>query len=81
MSLFTLPDLPNFGGKRRAHTILYLLVFFNVIEWIGRQDQFALERIGLKWPRILRWMFYSFIIFLIGMYMQTQEMPFIYFQF
>lgn len=81
LSLFTIPDLPDFGGKRRAHTILYLLVFLNVIEWIGRSDNFALEKIGLHWSRPIRWTFYSFIIFIIGMYMQTQEMPFIYFQF
>jgi len=80
-SLFTLPDLPDFNGKKRAHPILYLLIFFNLIEWIGREDNFALEKIGLKWNRLLRWTLYSIIIFIIGMFMQTHEMPFIYFQF
>lgn len=80
-SLFTMPELPDFGGRKRAHPIWYLLILFNVIEWIGRDSNFALEKIGLQWNRLVRWGFYAAIIFLIGMYMQTHEMPFIYFQF
>ncbi|MEM9544525.1 MAG: MBOAT family O-acyltransferase [Bacteroidota bacterium] len=80
-SLFSIPELPDFGGKKRAHPILYLLFGFILIEWIGRKDNHALENIGLGWNRLLRWSMYAFIIFIIGMYMQTHEMPFIYFQF
>lgn len=54
---------------------------FFLIEWTGRKQQYAIEAIGLKWPLILRWSFYSFILFLIGMFMSTNESPFIYFQF
>lgn len=57
------------------------IIFFIFIEWLGRKNQYAIEKLGEKWHRILRWTFYSFIIFLIGMYMQTVETPFIYFQF
>ncbi len=51
------------------------------MEWIGREQPFALARIGLTWKRPLRWTFYAFIVFLVGMFMQTKETPFIYFQF
>lgn len=60
---------------------IYLIIFFIIMEWVGRANQYGLEKIGIKWPRILRWTFYGFLIFLIGMYMPTEESPFIYFQF
>ena len=77
-SLFSNPD---FEGKRMAMLTLGLCVFFFVIEWLGRERQYALSHIGEHWPRPLRWSFYSFLIFLMGMYMSTSETPFIYFQF
>ena len=59
----------------------YLLLLFIILEWNGRNNNFALEKVLLTSHSILRWGFYAFLIFLIGMYMQTQETPFIYFQF
>jgi len=60
---------------------LGLVGFMVAIEWVGREAPFALSRLGLHWRRPVRWAFYSFLLFLIGMFMQTQETPFIYFQF
>ncbi|WP_298150168.1 MBOAT family O-acyltransferase [Flavobacterium sp.] len=79
-SLLTVPNLEKFYVKLTGITIV-LLVFFLLIEWIGREQQYALAKISLRWPRLLRWSFYAFLIFLIGMYMSTNETPFIYFQF
>lgn len=59
----------------------YLLIGYQLVEWFGRSNQFAIQKTGLKWPRSLRWLFYIFIVFLIGMFMQTAENPFIYFNF
>lgn len=59
----------------------YLLIIFITFEWIGRSNNYAIEKIFVNSSTIVRWGFYSFLIFLIGMYMQTQETPFIYFQF
>lgn len=73
-SLFTFPSI-------FPKAILLLLVFFILIEWIGRENNYAIEKIGLKKHRFIRWMFYAFLLFLIGMFMQTNETPFIYFQF
>jgi hypothetical protein len=52
-----------------------------IIEWQGREGQYALGDIDRKTNRVTRWFFYSIIIFIIGMFMQTEETPFIYFQF
>lgn len=74
-------ELPKFESMGNAVAVSILIVFFISIEWVGREGHFALERISKKVPRTARWIFYSFILFLIGMYMPTTETPFIYFQF
>lgn len=61
--------------------VILLLIFFIIIEFLGRHQPYALAQIGSKIPRFMRWLFYSFLIFLIGMYMQTEKITFIYFQF
>lgn len=77
-SLFSNPD---FLGKKAAIVTLGICIFFFVIEWLGRERQYALSHIAVRWPRPFRYAFYSFIIFLMGMFMSTSETPFIYFQF
>jgi alginate O-acetyltransferase complex protein AlgI len=57
------------------------IILFFTIEWIGKKSKFAIEKILSNQKTILRWSFYSFLIFLIGMYADTNETPFIYFQF
>lgn len=75
-SLFTIPKV-----KTAAYATLILIAFFTLIEWIGREHQFALQDFLVKKPRFIRWLFYGFIILLIGLFLQTHETPFIYFQF
>ena len=77
-SLFSMPIFDDPGS---VFMTLILLSFFIFIEWIGREEQFAIANIGRSWNRVLRWLFYSLIISLIGIFMQTTESPFIYFQF
>jgi alginate O-acetyltransferase complex protein AlgI len=78
-SLLTTPD---FDGIRGAFISVLLIILFLITEWSGREYQYPLENLESRVPsRHLRWGIYSFIILLIGMYMQTQETPFIYFQF
>ncbi|MFD2917446.1 MBOAT family O-acyltransferase [Psychroserpens luteus] len=74
-------SIPSFYAMGRASSLIVLLLFFLFFEWLGREHEYAIEKIGLKYPRIVRWLFYSFVLFLIAMYMQTEETPFIYFQF
>lgn len=75
-SLFSFPEL-----KKAALATLILIIFFVSIEWTGRENQYAIEKTLVKKPRALRWAFYGFIIILIGLFLQTHETPFIYFQF
>jgi D-alanyl-lipoteichoic acid acyltransferase DltB (MBOAT superfamily) len=58
-----------------------LILFFVFVEWLGRRREFAIEYLLEAHPRWLRWSWYIFLIFLMGMFMQTEETPFIYFQF
>ncbi|MFT4015878.1 MAG: MBOAT family O-acyltransferase [Agriterribacter sp.] len=81
-SLFTFPKGSDFVSTAITPLpMLCLLAFFNIIEWTGRAHQYAIAKMGISWHWLLRWLFYSFIIVLMGMYMKTDETPFIYFQF
>jgi len=76
-SIFKTPD---FQGKRLALITLILLILFLAIEWFGRVNQYAIERMGLKRSRFFRWTIYSIIILLI-MTVGGDQQEFIYFQF
>ncbi len=58
-----------------------LIIIFFSIEWFQRDKQHALQIDNIKVPRTIRWAVYSFLIFIIGMYLPSGESPFIYFQF
>ena len=51
-----------------------------VLEWFGREGDFAIDHITKSQNRLLRWLLYTFNIH-IGMYIPTNENAFIYFQF
>ncbi len=73
---------PFFEPKiKKSLLTLLLILFFQIIEWKGREDQFAIENALFKQSTFIRWSFYSFLIFLMGMYMNAVTSPFIYFQF
>ena len=73
--------IPKFGGSRGPFVTLILIAVFMLIEWQGRERNYAIEHVGSGLRRPVRWALLSLIIFLIGMFMQTEESPFIYFQF
>ena len=60
--------------------LMGLLLFFITIEWMGRENQYAIERLGFKWPKTIRVSFYYLLIVLIFLFM-GKEQEFIYFQF
>jgi D-alanyl-lipoteichoic acid acyltransferase DltB (MBOAT superfamily) len=76
-SLFT---IPVFQDRFTALITSAFIIFFLLIEWKGREDEFALERFGFSWVRGLRWFFYASLIFAIMWYAGNQQ-TFIYFQF
>lgn len=70
----------RFENNRGMNTVVILIIVFMVIEWIGRERNYAIESFGLKWNRPLRWAFYyavAIAIFVFG----GKEQQFIYFQF
>ena len=77
----TLISLPEFPLALDGPRLLIVIAIFMIIEWKGRRDQYGIETLGIQWIRPTRWAFYCVMVFMIGMYMQTKESPFIYFQF
>lgn len=78
-SFFT---IPMFSGRNREMvTVLVLIFCFILIEWVGRENEYAIQKINLKWWRPLRWSVYIFFIFILLIFMILKESEFIYFQF
>lgn len=72
-SLFTIPEI------RPTDLLIFLLIFI-AIEWAGRRDFYAIERLWFKYPKPIRLFLYYIIammIFLFG----GKAQEFIYFQF
>jgi alginate O-acetyltransferase complex protein AlgI len=74
-SLFSTPEL---GG--RTLVLILILFIFIIIEWIGREKEFAIAGLGLSWPRLAKWPAYYAVILSI-IYFSGAEQQFIYFQF
>ncbi|MGE4433403.1 MAG: MBOAT family protein [Bacteroidales bacterium] len=76
-SLFS---MPSFTGMKRALTIIFLVAIFVFVEWIGREGQFAISNVGIKWKRPIRYaMYYAIIIAIVWFGGKAQQ--FIYFKF
>jgi hypothetical protein len=73
--------LTRYPELSRSVLCILLIIPFMITEWLGRENNYAIERLAISWPRYVRWGIYAFIIFCIGIFMQTTETAFIYFQF
>jgi alginate O-acetyltransferase complex protein AlgI len=63
-----------------SYFVIPLACFF-MIEWLGREDQYAIAKLGLRWPKPARWAAYYGIFFCITYFSSARPQPFIYFQF
>lgn len=72
-SIFSLPEI-------RPKTLTVLVLVFFSIEWLGRENQYAIEKIGLSWNKSFRYAFYYALILIIVLF-GGKEQEFIYFQF
>lgn len=72
-SIFTFPEV-------FPKTVFGYLFLFLIIEWFGRNDFFALQKLGLNWKKSYRIIFY-YILTLAIMYFYGKEYQFLYFQF
>ncbi len=73
-------SMPYFLGIKKAAIVAGLVLFFLVLEWMGRTQKYAIETLTSTWSKPLKWGFYygiAMLIFLFG----TQSQAFIYFQF
>ena len=71
-SLFTVPFVKPL--------LLALASVFLVVEWLGRESQYALAHFGINWPRPLRLATYYAILIAIFLFAGSEQ-QFIYFQF
>jgi len=76
-SLFLVPKFSEMG---RALTTIILVAIFILVEWKGREEQYAIAHLGIKWKRPLRYAMYYAIIIAI-FWFGGKEQQFIYFQF
>jgi D-alanyl-lipoteichoic acid acyltransferase DltB (MBOAT superfamily) len=72
-SLFSIPEV-------RPTFVLIFIILFVVVEWFGRRQLYAIERLWFKYPRFVRLCIYYLIVMLIFLY-GGKEQEFIYFQF
>ncbi|SNR92376.1 MBOAT family protein [Flavobacterium sp. ov086] len=72
-SLFSVPTI-------RPTFLFLLLLIFVLIEWFGREREYAIASLGLKWKRRFRYAMYYAIIIAI-FWFGGKESQFIYFQF
>lgn len=72
-SLFTMPQI-------FPASLILLTVAFFAVEWLGREQLYAIARTGITWPRFLRWTFYYCII-LVVLNNPSNSKEFIYFRF
>ena len=63
-------------------TVVLLILAFILVEWRGREDQYAIETFGRNWKKPFRWAFLYFLIGLIYFFgFFSENVEFIYFQF
>jgi len=72
--------IPFYESETLFKPTIGLIIFFIIIEWLGRSHQYALERFGIGWNKFVRWAFYLFL-FVIIYYFAGAKQVFIYFQF
>lgn len=77
-SLFRIPSMD--GGISSASSTIMLVVIFIIIEWIGREGEYAIANLGLTWKRPFRYLMYYAIIIAV-FWCSGKEQQFIYFQF
>ena len=72
--------IPNFNFREKDFIFIFILISFVFFEWLGRENEYAIQKTNAKSSRYIRWSFYYAIIFIILIFNGKDE-PFIYFQF
>ena len=69
----------NYPELLPIKTILFLIGFI-IIEWLGRKEEYGIEKVFNVFAKPIRWGIYYIFIFII-FYFSGQNQDFIYFQF
>jgi len=78
----TLIAFPQFSNGAKTYLTLILLIGFIIIEWIGRDSEYGIEKLVKVKSRFVRWVCYCGILFVIYFFGNFSEsIEFIYFQF
>ena len=77
-SLFS---IPKFAGMSRALNTIILVVIFVLVEWKGRENEYAITKFALSKNRFIRWAVYVSIAIVIFYAGNFEDNTFIYFQF
>ena len=72
-TLFSIPTI-------QPTNLLILIFSFVIIEWIGREEEYAIANLGSRWYKPFRWAMYYAIILFIYIFRSSGQ-QFIYFQF
>lgn len=75
-TIINFPEIEN----ESIFIIIYIAIFI-LIEWLGREQQYAIAKLGANKHKFFRWTFYYCIILTIYYFSGTQDQQFIYFQF
>jgi len=78
-SLLSFPKIPSAHPKTDMIVLFFIAMMF-IMEWKGRNTEFAFEKIGSNWPKIIRWTLYLIFVFIIFMLMAKPQ-QFVYAQF
>jgi len=73
-------EMPDFGFGMKAILVLLMTSAFVLFEWLGRHNEYAIEKLGLTWKRPLRHAMYYGLILII-LFLGGSQQEFIYFQF
>jgi len=77
---FSLFAIPNFQDMESSFLVIALTLLFLFVEWLGREQQYALAQLGQTWKKPLRYtMYYLLIIALF--WFGGKDQQFLYFQF
>jgi hypothetical protein len=76
-SFFQKPDFLRLFPKG----FIFPLLLFFVVEWLGREGKYPLEKLLISNKRLMRWSFYILLILFIGLFKRPDNVEFIYFQF
>ncbi|MBP6456743.1 MAG: MBOAT family protein [Chitinophagaceae bacterium] len=78
---FSFFSVPTINLPYPTKHIIFLLIFiFLLVEWFGRESQYAIQNIVSKKTIVIRWLFYLIISVFVFLF-EGKEQTFIYFQF